>query len=254
VVSFDDFLKIPGCTWGEHSNVQPKSSEPQSSKPTADTNHLPKVSSKALEEKQTTAVETFQTQGDNIFSKLSINSNTSVKKTKEPEKPKEIVIEEDPQNVVVPVATKCKRNSCKHVFKSDQTCRNGGENAQCTFHPGTPVFHEGSKGWSCCSRKVLEFDEFLKIAGCKTGNHLFVGSLQEEEEKIVECRHDWYQTQTNVIVSVFAKNVIKDTVSITFGDQSVSRVELPRVLPLRAMFIDEYECSLKSGRGVQMEY
>ena len=26
----------------------------------------------------------------------------------------------------------------------------------------------------CCKRRVLEFDEFLKIEGCKTGKHLFV--------------------------------------------------------------------------------
>lgn len=30
------------------------------------------------------------------------------------------------------------------------------------------------KGYLCCKRRVLEFDEFLKIEGCKTGRHLFV--------------------------------------------------------------------------------
>ena len=30
-----------------------------------------------------------------------------------------------------------------------------------------------SKGYLCCKRRVLEFDEFLKIGGCKTGKHLF---------------------------------------------------------------------------------
>lgn len=29
------------------------------------------------------------------------------------------------------------------------------------------------KGWTCCSRKVLEFEEFLKIPGCKKGKHRF---------------------------------------------------------------------------------
>lgn len=51
------------------------------------------------------------------------------------------------------------------------------EGESCVFHPGHPIFHEGSKGWSCCKRRVLEFDEFLKIEGCNTKDrHMFVGS------------------------------------------------------------------------------
>lgn len=51
------------------------------------------------------------------------------------------------------------------------------EGEKCIHHPGHPVFHEGSKGWSCCKKKVLDFDEFLKIEGCETKTkHMFVGS------------------------------------------------------------------------------
>lgn len=42
------------------------------------------------------------------------------------------------------------------------------------------IFHEGSKGYLCCKRRVLEFDEFMKIPGCKEGKHLFVGSKKDE--------------------------------------------------------------------------
>jgi hypothetical protein len=49
------------------------------------------------------------------------------------------------------------------------------------------VFHEGSKGWSCCKRKVLEFDEFLKIEGCTDKKkHLFVGKGKPAGEEKVE--------------------------------------------------------------------
>ena len=45
------------------------------------------------------------------------------------------------------------------------------------YHPGAPLFHEGSKGYTCCKRRVLEFSEFMKIEGCETKpRHLFVGS------------------------------------------------------------------------------
>ncbi len=42
------------------------------------------------------------------------------------------------------------------------------------------IFHEGSKGYLCCKRRVLEFAEFLKIEGCTTGTHLFVGSKKDK--------------------------------------------------------------------------
>ena len=30
------------------------------------------------------------------------------------------------------------------------------------------------QGYLCCKRRVLEFDEFLKIGGCTHGRHLFI--------------------------------------------------------------------------------
>jgi hypothetical protein len=63
-------------------------------------------------------------------------------------------------------------------------------------HPGAPIFHEGSKGYSCCKRRVLEFDQFMKIEGCKTRDrHMFVGSGGKkgksglEEEKLESVRY-----------------------------------------------------------------
>jgi hypothetical protein len=49
------------------------------------------------------------------------------------------------------------------------------------------VFHEGSKGWSCCKRRVLEFDQFLKIPGCtEKTRHMFVGKAKPPGEEKVE--------------------------------------------------------------------
>lgn len=60
----------------------------------------------------------------------------------------------------------CTRRSCGQEQDS---------NSPCVFHPGSPVFHEGQKSWSCCkeiNKPVLEFDEFMKIKGCQTlGSH-----------------------------------------------------------------------------------
>ncbi|KAJ1552121.1 Cysteine and histidine-rich domain-containing protein 1 [Nowakowskiella sp. JEL0078] len=60
----------------------------------------------------------------------------------------------------------CTRRGCGKSFKDDEN-----NEAACEFHSGGPVFHEGLKGWSCCSKRVIDFDEFLKIPGCSIGSH-----------------------------------------------------------------------------------
>eukprot|EP01133_Synstelium_polycarpum_P017965 gene17965-21438_t len=58
----------------------------------------------------------------------------------------------------------CGNNGCGKEY-SEETLN------QCCFHPGTAIFHEGLKGWSCCTKRVLEFEEFLLISGCAAGEH-----------------------------------------------------------------------------------
>ena len=36
---------------------------------------------------------------------------------------------------------------------------------------------------------------------------------------MVDCRTDWYQTQTNIILSIFAKN--KEDTKVEFKDQAI---------------------------------
>lgn len=68
---------------------------------------------------------------------------------------------------------------------------------------------------------MLEFDEFMKIEGCKEGAHLFVGAKKDDEEEIVNCRMDHYQTPTQIHVSAFAKGVDKAKSSVVFETQQV---------------------------------
>ena len=122
---------------------------------------------------------------------------------------------------MIPDGAKCKRLGCEATHPSPSS------SAPCVFHPGVPIFHEGSKGYSCCKRRVLEFEQFLKIAGCAENKHLFVGEPRTEEQgELVQCRNDFYQTYTNVIVSIFAKKVDKDAASISFEPYQL-HVDLP---------------------------
>jgi hypothetical protein len=68
--------------------------------------------------------------------KLKPASSASVEK--EPE-------EDDPSIPVAP-NTICKRSSCGKKYVNDETNRGDGPEAECIYHPGDPVFHEGSKG------------------------------------------------------------------------------------------------------------
>jgi hypothetical protein len=74
----------------------------------------------------------------------------------------------------------------------------------------------------------MEFDEFLKIKGCKEGSHLFVGNQVVETKKVVnevfECRHDWYQSPTHVTISLYAKKVAPENAIIVFEDQKVNEM------------------------------
>lgn len=137
-----------------------------------------------------------------------------------------LVEEEDDLLAVVAVGTICKRKACGVAFVSDEYNRAGdGKGAICIYHPASPIFREGSKGYLCCKRRVLEFDEFLKIEGCKTGRHIFAlrSKPVSEELEEVKCRMDHYQTPTEVHVSVFAKNCDKEHSRVTFDDNQVNK-------------------------------
>lgn len=213
VVDFDEFLKIPGCTTGRHTDEKPVQPEPAKTEATASPTET------------NDKVEVY-----NNGAAISLSSHTptpttvaeAAEDTERKAKPLAVeqLPEEDDLSVPVKEGTTCKRRGCGVTYKDDATSRGDGAEADCWHHPGAPIFHEGSKGWSCCPRKVLEFDEFLKIKGCKKGKHLFVGGQnQNQEEELVDCRNDWYQTPTHIILSIFAKD--KEDTKINFENQAM---------------------------------
>lgn len=105
-------------------------------------------------------------------------------------------------------------------------------------YDSVPIFHEGSKGYSCCKRKVLEFDEysvpphifltlrFLKIPGCTTSAHRFQSPVQSpiqstQSIETVQCREDFYQTQQTCVLAVFAKKIDKSSVHVAFSPRDL---------------------------------
>lgn len=173
VISFDQFLAIPGCCTGRHSDIPREEFAPPSDE---------KVEVPA----STPSPKTVEKNGTEVYgAPAAVASPKPVTPTPAPAPAavEPVVEEEDDLSVAVPVGKTCQRRGCGQTFVSEEVSR--GSNAVCQYHPGSPVFHEGSKGWSCCPRKVLEFDEFLKLKGCRTTNqHLFVGAKVKKQQGI----------------------------------------------------------------------
>ncbi|KAH9945969.1 chord-domain-containing protein [Epithele typhae] len=245
VLDFDEFMKIPGCATGTHSTEAPAVPAPKPA-PQAD---LKMTSSSPG------GAETYSSRP------TPAPATPTPRETAVPAPPAaapKFVEEEDDPTAAVPEGTKCRHNGCKLVYASDELHRaDGGAEAECTYHPKPPMFHEGSKvrgrsprsrpsrrvaspeavltppppprlirrpkGYLCCKPRVLEFDEFLKIEGCKKGRHVFVPKAREGagEEVFTQCRIDHYQTPSEVHASVFAKKANTETSTVQIEEDEV---------------------------------
>ncbi|KAF8321273.1 chord-domain-containing protein [Clavulina sp. PMI_390] len=232
VLDFDEFMKIQGCTKGKHSDEKPMASALQTS--TTPAGPASSTSTPGTSTPQMTG--TADAKGKETYSTTSV-SQTISNAPSTPAPPAPVVEDEDDVDAPVKPGAKCLRLGCGKAFVSQEESRLGdGEESICVYHPSPPIFREGSKGYLCCKRRVLEFDEFLKIQGCKTGKHVFVKKSQASggEAEHVKCRIDHYQTPTNVHVSVFAKKVIKEQSKVIFEKD---QIHLDLLLPDNKRFV-----------------
>ncbi|KAI9857438.1 MAG: hypothetical protein M1824_004846 [Vezdaea acicularis] len=205
VLTFDEFLSIPPCTTGKHSTIEetPKT-EPSKAKQEDDD--------------RPTVKPIKQNPSD------SLQVTTAVPQPAPSPSPAPPESESDDPTTAISEGVTCRRKGC-NVTYSGKESRDG---EKCIHHPGQPIFHEGSKGWTCCKRRVLEFDEFMKIEGCKEkSRHLFVGKKKgDKEEKLETVRNDFYQTSSTLIASFYLKKIISSAAKIDFSTQSID-LDLP---------------------------
>lgn len=212
MLTFDEFMSIPPCTTGKHSTVEEQSALAE----------RPKQTAEELDAKIKAAAPTPTAASSSLpppLARAPVAAQTPRAPTSAaPED------EDDDPNAPVPDGATCKRKACGTTYSAGQN----REDEECVHHPGAPIFHEGSKGYTCCKRRVLEFDEFMRIQGCKTkSRHLFVGKKKDEnsEEELEEVRNDFYQTATTVIASMYLKKIDKDRSKVNFSDDG-TKVEL----------------------------
>ncbi|KAF2120587.1 HSP20-like chaperone [Lophiotrema nucula] len=205
VLTFDEFLEIPPCTTGKHSDVD--DTPAPKPKPAPD---LPNDSS--------TDLARSKADKDRLGPPIERTPQPTSGRAS-PAPPPES--EDDDPSLEIQAGQSCRRRGCSATYNGDSSRE--GEN--CVHHPGAPIFHEGSKGYTCCKRRVLEFDQFLNIEGCKTKDrHLFVGKGKKPgEEQLTKdsVRTDFYQTGTSVVASLFLKKIVKESSTIKFTPATV---------------------------------
>ncbi|RMZ85723.1 hypothetical protein DV737_g510, partial [Chaetothyriales sp. CBS 132003] len=238
VLTFDEFLAIPPCTTGTHSTVD---DTPKEEKPQVKEQDLPRVRPINASVPVTKPIASSDsTSMASLTSAINIAGLGGTPKSTTPTTPPTTQLEEDSDEdgVEVKAGTTCKRRKCGQSY-DPQIARS---NEKCVYHPGQPIFHEGSKGWTCCKRRVLEFEEFMKIQGCKErSGHCYSGKRQKTdkrsargdgdgdgggEELLDDIRSDYYQTSSSVIVSYFLKKIDKSRAIVAFTPKS-ARLDLP---------------------------
>lgn len=76
-----------------------------------------------------------------------------------------------PKKLSIAMATakqlSCQNKGCGKYFDQDSE-------DDCFFHPGGPVFHDALKGWSCCPKRVTDFEAFLKVTLSLPSFYIFI--------------------------------------------------------------------------------
>lgn len=130
---WEDFVLIPGCVVGRHSNVKPKAIEPEPM------NNAP------------------------------IQVSAAEDTCKPCETPEEDKPEPEDDMIEVPDvaedgSTTCGNHGCRKKFNVNDV-----NEEPCHYHPNPPLFHDGKKGYTCCNVHVYDFDDFMKIPTCAVG-------------------------------------------------------------------------------------
>ena len=71
----------------------------------------------------------------------------------------------------------CKRLGCNKSYKEE-------DEEICVYHSGWPMFSNLSKQWTCCKVEKHDWEEFMKVPGCTSGNHSDIKPIQPGKEPI----------------------------------------------------------------------
>ncbi|KAJ6145022.1 hypothetical protein N7470_008917 [Penicillium chermesinum] len=184
-------LSIPPCTTGKHSTVDdtPAPEVPKVVEPPPEPSPVEKVPERQA-----------------ISTAVAPTPSAATPPPPEPDS--------DDPDLEIPANATCRRKGCGATYTGSAR-----EDEKCVHHPGEPVFHEGSKGWSCCKRRVLEFDEFLKIPGCKEKRKT---SVRGQAQASRRGEGGNCATSTAVNVSLYLKKIDKERARVNLAADTVT--------------------------------
>ncbi|XP_012286332.1 cysteine and histidine-rich domain-containing protein [Orussus abietinus] len=186
---FTEFLNIKGCTKGPHSNIKP----PEPEKRVIDKSEADKVVTVNVQPlKERAALERPPFDSPQVTLTPTVSSSLLQQIEGLTSQPVEVNTD-----TKVSIGESCKNNSCKATYQGSTS-----DEEDCKHHPGVPIFHEGLKYWSCCQKKTTDFSVFLEQTGCSSGKHVWINKISK---KTIQCRLDWHQTGSFVVVSIYAK-------------------------------------------------
>lgn len=225
-VDFTEFLNIKGCELSKHSNIKPI--EPEKPPQTIDEDDLPKeIVNKPVKPSQLTRPSfnaelirlkpTVAPALQQAIDKLVVTDNAAERNTSS-------------KATEIAAGTTCKNGGCGATYQLD-ACND----TDCVHHPGVPIFHEGLKFWSCCTKRTTDFTAFMNQKGCAYGQHKWTNDSDDQKE--VQCRYDWHQTGSNVVIAIYAKlyhyensfvkvNPVRLNVSLVFPQQNNAEFNL----------------------------
>lgn len=202
VTDFSDFLSMPGCTQGSHTNEKP--SEPANPQPEPVREAVPQP---ITMQKQTAPLST---EAVKVALKQTQQAQSHLEARKKEWSEQAAMASSD----TVAPDTLCLNKGCGKTY---------GEagSTPCTYHAGVPVFHEGMKYWSCCERKTTDFQRFLEQTGCTTGNHKWKESAKDGAVQ-TNCRYDFFQSASTLTVNIYAASVDPDQSSCSVSEGKLS--------------------------------
>uniref|UniRef100_A0A3P8Y2L0 Cysteine and histidine-rich domain-containing protein 1 n=1 Tax=Esox lucius TaxID=8010 RepID=A0A3P8Y2L0_ESOLU len=206
---FSDFLSIEGCSKACHNKDKPAEAvmpEVKSSQGRREKGEELKPRGDPYVIQAPRPLELIQRpSGDDPLVKLDQKVSASLRQVLE--KLQQTVTSQsdntEEEDDEVKMGTSCKNGSCSKSFSGPESNK-----TNCQHHPGVPVFQQGMKSWSCCSRKTSDFNCFVAQEGCTTGSHLW--RKPDQGRKVAPCRFDWHQTGSQVIISIYAKNAVPE--------------------------------------------
>uniref|UniRef100_A0A6B2EJ61 Putative zn2+-binding protein melusin/rar1 n=1 Tax=Phlebotomus kandelakii TaxID=1109342 RepID=A0A6B2EJ61_9DIPT len=188
-VCFTEFLNIKGCTQGKHSNEKPPEPEKPDKKEECEVEPVqvirPPIKASTLKRPD------FEAPLVGLEATVASSLKQQIDALAPAEAPEKV------SSTAVAVGTTCKNRGCNGTYEGPES-----NESDCIHHPGVPVFHEGLKYWSCCTKRTSDFSAFLAQVGCSIGRHKWT---TDEDKATVKCRYDWHQTASNVVVAVYAK-------------------------------------------------